>query len=346
MEGTAARPAGRVSRVAVLGAGNGGLAFAGYLASRGVSVHLYNRTSPAIAALGKSPQITLTNRLCCSGIPERVTTDLGAAVEGCDLILVTVPASAHESLLTALESHLRDGQTVLLNPGGVGGWLVHQGRGAFAAATLAETSNLLYGCRRTVRATVDISGVKNRIFLYGLPEDLRAEVEAWFPQFVASASPLETGLNTTNVVVHCPVLATHLDAIVAGELRYFYADGMDEKAADLTERFEVERAALCRAYGVRVITLRELYHEAEGETLYDLLRNRLGDSLIAAPDSLAHRFFAEDIPFGLVPMIDLAELAGVEAPVMREALARFQGVGDWFAGARRIRAEHLNALAP
>ena len=45
-------------------------------------------------------------------------------------------------------------------------------------------------------------------------------------------------------------------------------------------------------------------------------------------------------------MIDLAELAGVEAPVMREALARFQGVGDWFAGARRIRAEHLNALAP
>ena len=59
MEGTAASPAARV-RVAVLGAGNGGLAFAGYLASRGVSVHLYNRTSPAIARLGKPPQITLT----------------------------------------------------------------------------------------------------------------------------------------------------------------------------------------------------------------------------------------------------------------------------------------------
>lgn len=68
MEGTAASPAARV-RVAVLGAGNGGLAFAGYFASRGVSVHLYNRTSPAIARLGKPPQITLTTGCAVRELP-------------------------------------------------------------------------------------------------------------------------------------------------------------------------------------------------------------------------------------------------------------------------------------
>ena len=151
-------------------------------------------------------------------------------------------------------------------------------------------------------------------------------------------------MNTTNVPVHCPILATHLSAIVDGRMRYFYADGLDEQASELTERVEDERASLCRAYGVHMITLRDLYHEAEGATLHDLLRNRLGASRIAAPDSLAHRFFSEDIPFGLVPMIDLAELAGVPVPGLRGMLAVFQEVRDWLVGARRIRADHLRSL--
>ena len=47
----------------------------------------------------------------------RVTADLNTAIAGCGVILATVPAAAHENLLTALEPHLPCGQVVVLNPG-------------------------------------------------------------------------------------------------------------------------------------------------------------------------------------------------------------------------------------
>jgi len=42
-------------KFAVIGAGNGGLAMAGYLAYRGFSVNLYNRTYSKIEGLAKKP---------------------------------------------------------------------------------------------------------------------------------------------------------------------------------------------------------------------------------------------------------------------------------------------------
>jgi opine dehydrogenase len=36
---------------------------------------------------------------------------------------------------------------------------------------------------------------------------------------------------------------------------------------------------------------------------------------IRAPSSIDHRFFNEDIPFGLVPFTELGRLAGVPTPV-------------------------------
>lgn len=329
----------------MLGAGNGGLAFAGYLATQGVQVALYNRSNRALAGLRQDPGIRLAGQLQGTGVLHKVTDDLGAAVQGCQVLLVTMPATAHEPLLQALAPLVQPQQTVLLNPGGMGGWLCHRDHAAFASgASLSETSNLLYACRKTDERTVDVSGVKNRVFLYGLPELYAADLATWFPQFAVSQSPLETGLNTTNVSVHCPILATHLDTIVAGRMQYFYRDGVDEASADLTTKVEAERADLCRAAGVRMISMADLYHEAQGDTLYELLRNRLAPSSIEAPRDLRHRFFAEDIPFGLIPMIDLAKLTGVAVPAMQSMLDAFLRVHDWYVGARRIRAQHLQGV--
>lgn len=335
------------TRITVLGAGNGGLAFAGYLAMQGAQVTLYNRTPAGLAAVRDKLQVRLTGKLQGLGDLHGATDDLATAVRDRQLLVVTMPATAHAPVLEALRGHLRPGQTVLLNPGGVGGWLCHHNDEAFAkGAMLAETSNLLYGCRKTADDAVEVTGIKNRVYLYGLPAALAVDMARWFPQFTASSSPLETGLNTTNVSVHCPILATHLDAIVAGQMQYFYRDGVDEASAELTERVEAERADLCRTAGVRMITMADLYHEAQGATLLELLRNRLAPSSIEAPRDLRHRFFAEDIPYGLIPMIDTANMLGIDVPAMQSMLDAFQGVRDWRAGARRIEAHHVQGMCP
>jgi opine dehydrogenase len=41
------------------------------------------------------------------------------------------------------------------------------------------------------------------------------------------------------------------------------------------------------------------------------------NAAIRAPDSLDHRYYAEDFGFGLVPLLELARVGGVEAPLAR-----------------------------
>ena len=74
---------------AVLGAGNGGLAFAGYLASRGLSVSLYNRTASVLDELRRRPEIRLHGQLSARGRPDLVTGELAEAVRGRQVVLVT-----------------------------------------------------------------------------------------------------------------------------------------------------------------------------------------------------------------------------------------------------------------
>ena len=210
---------------------------------------------------------------------------------------------------------------------------------------LAETSNLLYGCRKSSDGSVDITGIKNQVFVYGLPPSEQADLKELSPAFVTSPSPVETALNVHNVPLHCPITATNLGAILAGRMERFYGDGLGAEAVATIEAVEEERQALCRAYGVRCSTLFELFHEVQARSLADLLRQRLGSSAIPPPDRLDHRYYVEDIRFGLIPMIDLADIAGVRVPCLRGALERLLPAADWLDGARRIGADHVTGWA-
>jgi opine dehydrogenase len=49
---------------------------------------------------------------------------------------------------------------------------------------------------------------------------------------------------------------------------------------------------------------------------------RTGDAnrAIKAPDSIKHRYYTEDFPFGLLPFTELAKVAGVDVPVAHALL--------------------------
>src|SRR5690242_9230253 len=82
--------------VAILGAGNGGLALAGYLAQQGQRVALWNRSAERVAPVVALGGIRLTlpgSSAVVANIP-LATTDLAAAVSSARLVLVAVPASA------------------------------------------------------------------------------------------------------------------------------------------------------------------------------------------------------------------------------------------------------------
>ena len=95
---------------------------AAYLATKGFRVHLYNKTPERIAPVKARGGIELEaeGRSSFGRIPV-VTTDMGEALQGADVVMVAVPASAQHSVAVRCAPHLRDDQIILLNPGRTGG---------------------------------------------------------------------------------------------------------------------------------------------------------------------------------------------------------------------------------
>ena len=116
-----------VKSVAVLGAGHGGCAAAADLGKRGYSVRLHARNAERLAPL--RAQDGIEARGIVQGlIPiDLLTTDVGEAVGGADLIMLVVPSVAHGYYARALAPLLDGGQITLdvREPGLVvaSGWL-------------------------------------------------------------------------------------------------------------------------------------------------------------------------------------------------------------------------------
>src|SRR5512136_2762917 len=97
------------------------LAAAADLAEQGHEICLWRRDAGALAPLLDNPTITLKD---FNGRREvriaQVSTDIGTAVRGADLILMPVPAFAQIDIATAVAPHVTDGQVVFLPPGTFG----------------------------------------------------------------------------------------------------------------------------------------------------------------------------------------------------------------------------------
>lgn len=78
-------------RIAVIGAGNSGLATAAYFKKYGYFVTLWNRTEKNIANLKQSRRIKVLGIWDTTFIVDIVTSDIKEAIQGVDLILVTTP---------------------------------------------------------------------------------------------------------------------------------------------------------------------------------------------------------------------------------------------------------------
>ncbi|MGH2734911.1 MAG: NAD(P)-binding domain-containing protein, partial [Actinomycetota bacterium] len=107
-----------MTKVAVLGAGNGGLAAAADLARRGHTVRLFNRSPGPIRAVEAAGGIRASGALEDGLAPiQTATTSLEQAVKGADAIVIVLPAVAHADVAVALAGCMEQDVPVILNPG-------------------------------------------------------------------------------------------------------------------------------------------------------------------------------------------------------------------------------------
>jgi opine dehydrogenase len=343
-----------IRSIAVLGAGNGGCAAAADLGDRGFEVRLYNRSrarlEPLIQRGGIERQGALGEGFVLLPV---ITDDLEQAVRGADLVMLTVPVSAHPFFARALGTILPPGGVVFLNPGHMGGGLflaheIHRLTGRTDVRT-CEVSTLSYACRMSGPASVNVMQSMRNLPFAAFPGRNQSELFelllSVYPSIVQASHVLETGFMDINAVEHPPQIICNAGWVEHTKGGYlFYYEGTTPSVGVVIDTLDRERIAVARAAGVPTKPFVQVFQEmgyttagaaAEG-TAYAALQESAPNRWVKGPPSLDHRYLHEDVGWGLVPWSELGRSLAVSTPVMDALIT----LGSTLNG-RDYRAEGL-----
>lgn len=340
-----------VTRIAVLGGGNGSLAAVADLALKGFAVAWWRREPSTFPA---------NECVSYSGIlgegevkPHLMTGELREAVHSADLVLAPVPAQVQPSLLDRLAPLLAPGQVVAFTPGTFGTWLGRQRRSDVA---FLETGTLPYLARATAPNEVGIAVTATRLPTGSLPgsgplADAAHDVfPAAYPSAVRVRDGLDAALTNWGPVLHPPLVVQNLGAIESLADRFdIHSEGTSEGLVRTILAVDEERTAVRRRLGVpgEHWPIRTHY-EGSPEGMYgSAAKQRLVESgMWRESVHPRHRYVTEDILCGLTLNVSLGRAAGVPMPVSEALLALARvglGVDPWSEG-RTLEAVGVPSL--
>jgi opine dehydrogenase len=265
---------------------------------------------------------------------ERVTSDIGAAVSGAELILCPTPAFAQTDIAEQLAPHLVEGQVVFLPPGTFGSVLL--GRkvwqsGNHARLAFAETGTLPWLARKHGPHEVQISArgkhLPTGVFPLALADHALEVIGRAFPGAIEPCGDALSGaLMNAGPIIHPPLIVMN-----AGPLEHFekwdiHNEGTQPALRRVTDALDRERVAIREALGYAARISRWPITMPQ--------RDRNGCTAAALHEKLTksgdwrerivlgqHRYMLEDTRMGLSFFASVARLAGVATPLVDAFLA-------------------------
>lgn len=317
---------------AIIGGGNGGQSVAGHLALMGYPVRLYDIFEKTVDAINDQGGIALTGEVQGFGKIQFATMDMSKALQGADIIMIIAPATAHKTIARDCAAHLVDGQTLILHPGATCGALefhetLRQAGCAAKNISIAETNSLIYACRSHQPGQVEIMGIKDDLAVASLPANNTTALEALqaaYPQIKRGKNVIETSLGNANAVVHPAPSLLNVSMIESRHEWLYYVEGITPTISAFVEDLDRERVALAASFGIELMPILEWYkiaYHVDAPTLSEACRTNPAYQKIKGQKEFRTRYIMEDIPFSLVPMIELGRLQGVATERM-ELIAR------------------------
>jgi opine dehydrogenase len=340
-------------RIAVLGGGHGAYATAADLALGGHAVSLWRRTETELAAVRQAGGITLV----AGGRPGKaslagVTADLGEAVADAEVVVVPLPATAHEDLAARLAPHLRDTQLVLLTPGTFGAYALARAltrAGGRLPHAIAETGTLPYLARKTgpaeVKVPVRVAHLPTGVLPAARSKEALAKIAQLFPAVRPCVDALDVALTNAGPVMHPPLVLLNAAAIDRGRFDIHVA-GTTASARRLIDAVDGERLATRRGWGYPAphYEIATYYDDARGaEGLYGpgakakLAASGLWNEVL----TFEHRYVAEDVALGLSLLESAARTVGVASPAASGLLLVFEALRGQPLSGRGRALEHL-----
>ncbi len=313
----------QTKRWAIIGAGNGGQAFAAYFSMMGVDVALYDTFQSTVDALNEKGGVELSGHSKHIGFGKIAfaSTDIEKVMDGAEVIWVVLPSLYHKGIAQKMAPYLKDGQTVILNPIAPLGPMEFRkaldDSGCRADITLAASCTLLFACRLKCNGEVMINGQKNEVKIAAYPSSKNAAVEAlvkdYVPEFKFVKDILEVSFDNLNFEFHPGPTMLYAAMIEKGIDFEYYIDYVPSQVK-LVEAIDKERLALCAAYGVEAVDTAETFRNMYGYSgdLYEMLTHAECYKGIKGPKSLKVRYLMEDVPYALRAIQTLAKIAHIQ----------------------------------
>lgn len=299
--------------VGIVGAGNIARAYFAYLSNAGLSPRMWSPRGVAGAELQAVTELVVSGAVEGRFAPQ-LAVDVAELAQA-EVIILALPATGHRAVLDALLPHLRDGQSIIISAH-LSFAALHLGqalraRGLSLPVICWNTTAMT--CKSPEPPAIRVGALRKRVEVCTLPggdiAGVLALCEALFgPRFQHGGDLLDNALSNLNPQTHLAMALCNLTRIETGE-QWHQNSLMTPSVARFLEGLDAERLAIARGFGRRVRP------QAEGG-LGAVFRARVAagtDPL--GPVDPETRYITEDVPFGLVPLVMLAEMAGVPAPL-------------------------------
>jgi opine dehydrogenase len=312
--------------VGIIGAGNSARALAAYLSSRGHSVVMYSRT------LARADDLLSEKAVRASGMVEGtfplacVTDDYALVAELASVIFVATTADAYVDVAGKLGHHLHEDRhrVVLFSSKLCGSQVMTRALDAIGKGVVPVIeTDALFACRTQLDGTIRILGLKEWT-LYSCPRRSDTKVYGptlltYFPKLEPASSLIQRGLTDFGALAHALIMTANLSKVDRAEPFLFYYEGLSRSTVPLLERMEDEFRQVAQAYATQLLPMSALldrYYGCSTSSLYDAMTSVGSYRTIAAPVTLEHRFFDEDIGCTLTPLQDLARTAAIATPLV------------------------------
>jgi opine dehydrogenase len=353
-----------VTKVTVVGGGNTAFGFAAALTLRDVEVALLE--APEFAA--SVEPVIQQGGIHIRGVAgegfatiDMVTTDAGEAVAGASIVLVCVPAYGHQRMADLIVPYLSPDQIVVLTPGNCGGALefaqLIQKKGTGQSSIVAEASSCLFACKKDGPGGVWIRGIKHGLPVAAFPgkhtQHVVRALRTLFPHFEPARHVLETSLSNINHIFHPPGALLNLGLVELAQQDWrFFSEGLSPAVCRVMEAVDQERVQIVAALGLEPTSTLEWMltfyggQGLKGRTLFEAASTSPIHGAAKGPRSLDHRYFTEDIPFGLVPIASIGRELGIGTGAIDTVvdLASLVSARDWWAEGRTAEKMGLTGM--
>lgn len=352
----------RKTKWAVIGAGNGGQALAGHLGLLGYEVNIYDAFEDTINVIKKQGGIHIGGIEEGFGRITKASSDIGEVISDVDIIMVVNPSIYHRDIAEKCAPHLKDDQIVFLHPGATFGAFAFKKAledcGYMKKITIAESNTLIYACRSVEPGRADILGKKDRLLVSSLPATNNNYVckllKEIYEEVEEAENVLVTSIDSTNPIVHCAPTLLSTSWIESDKDWYFYHDGISQTIGSFIEGMDAERVEIGKKLGLvenenlfTCIKQYEVEYNVKRKSLSDAVRNTEAYNDIKGPKSLNTRYLLEDIPMGLIPLISVGKLLGMNTERMEliVKLAELMLEKDLHENARTVENLGIEGMA-